>query len=226
MKSTALKGVTIAALVGLAGACSAPRWMVFQKKVDPAMAETPSSQAEAQKQAAAFISDVTAPPVPEPAKTVERVHEVATGLSASLGEPKKRLTSADYEAALASLRSGLQAKDAQLERWREFGRKYAGTPLEDTGINLAGPAGLLGLAGVIALCVAVPPIGYALLRLLPLLWGFFRRTTEAVSEFARSDPEAGERLAVKLGTKMDAVHKKLVRARAGTERIPRSPSSP
>lgn len=210
--------VAVLAIVLFSVGCSLPQWRVFQKKV-PTESTPPPVTTEAQKQAAAFIADVTAPPVAEPAKTVEKVHEVATGLSASLGEPKKRLTAADYEKVIASLRAGLQAKDAQLERWREFGRKYGGKPIEDTGINLAGPAGLIGLVAVVAACVAFPPIGYAILRLLPLLWGYFRRTTEAIGEFAKANPDAGSKLAQTLGDRMDSAHKRLVKVRAAKNRI-------
>ncbi len=49
---------------------------------------------------------------------------------------------------------------------------------------------------------------------LPLLWGFFRRTTTAVAEFAKEHPEAGKQLAGKLSDKMDQAHKLLVKRRA------------
>lgn len=221
-QSVALRGlfaasflVVVLAIVFFVVGCQAPRWMVGQKKVPTAESAPPIVTTEAQKKGAAFIRNRTRPPVADPKKVVEEVHEVASGLVASLGEPKDQPTVEDYAKTVAALQQGLQAKDAQLERWREFGRKYGGKPLEDTGINLAGPAGLVGLLAVIALCVAFPSIGYLVLRLLPVLWGYFRRTTEAISEFATGNPDAGRRLATTLGNKMDRVHKKLVRKRAG-----------
>jgi hypothetical protein len=83
-------------------------------------------------------------------------------------------------------------------------------------VNLAGPAGLLGLIGVVAACIAFPPIGYILLRALPVLWGFFRSTTSAISEFTTANPDEGERLKLTLSRKMDAAHKRLVKTRKAT----------
>jgi len=213
--------VVILLLMGLA-ACALPNWRVFQKKVPIAETVTPAATTEGQRRAAKYIATVTTPPVPDPTHVVEKVHEVAVGLSASLGEPDKPVTIEDYDAVVKALAAGLKAKDAQLERWREFGRKYAGKPLEDTGINLAGPMGLLGLVGVIAACIACPPIAYAILRVLPVLWGFFRKGTAAVAEFAKQDPEAGSRLAVELSRKLDSAQKRLVRVRAADNRIPQT----
>jgi hypothetical protein len=93
--------------------------------------------------------------------------------------------------------------------------RYGGTPLEDTGINLAGPAGLLGLIALIAACVAFPPIGLLLLRTLPVLWGYFSRTTQAIGEFTAAHPDAGEELKVNLSRRMDEAHKALVRHKTG-----------
>lgn len=200
-------------------ACSAPQWRIFQRKVDGADAVKPAAQVEGEKRAAAYIAKVTAPPVANPSRVVEQVHEVAGPLSNSLGQPAEPVTADDKDAVIASLNAGLRAKDAQLDRWREFGRKYAGKPLEDTGINLAGPAGLVGLVAVAALCVAFPWIGWALGRALPLLWSFFRRTTEAVGQFTKANPDAGKKLGSFLSDKMDAAHKRLVKRRADAHRI-------
>ncbi len=202
----------------LAG-CQLAQWRVFQKKVDGKDGEKPAAQVEGEKRAAAYIVARTTPPVADPAGAVVDVNQVATGLSASLGQPEKPVTVADKDAVIATLTAGLKAKDAQLDKWRAFGRKYAGTPLENTGVNLAGPAGFLGLLGVIAACVFVPGFGYVLLRLLPLLWGFFRRTTEAIGDFAKSNPDAGKQLAATLGDKMDKVHKRLVKTRAKAHKL-------
>lgn len=222
----ALRGLFFAlALVGavvwsvFVSGCQMAQWRVFQKKVEAKDGEKPAAQVEGEKQAAAYIVARTTPPVADPVAAVADVNQVATGLSVSLGQPAKAVTLADKDAVIASLTAGLRAKDAQLDKWRTFARKYAGTPLEDTGINLAGPAGFLGLVGVIAACIFVPGFGYVLLRLLPLLWGFFRRTTEAIGEFAKSNPDAGKELAATLGDKMDKVHKRLVKARAKTHKL-------
>jgi hypothetical protein len=60
----------------------------------------------------------------------------------------------------------------------------------------------------------VPPIGYMLLRMLPVLWGFFRKTTNAVAEFAEKRPDAANDLAVTLRGNLDSSHKRLVKSKA------------
>lgn len=208
-------GLVLAWVLFVTG-CALPQWRFFQAKVPATMSEKPARQIEGEKQGAALIRELTAPPVADAGHTVQQVHAVAVDLAASLGEPAQPVRIEDQAAVIAALRSGLVAKERQLEQWKQFGRKYGGTTLEDTGINLAGPAGLLGLIAVVALCVAVPPVGYALLRVLPVLWGFFRSTTRAVSDFAQARPEAGEELKVQLSRRMDRAHKKLVKTHAPT----------
>lgn len=203
-----------AACLILAPGCSLPQWRVFQRQVPATQSEKPARQVEGERQGAALIRELTSPPVPDPGHAVQQVHAVAVDLSASLGEPAQPVRVEDQAAVVAALRSGLAAKDRQLDQWRQFGRKYGGTPLEGTGINLAGPAGLVGLVGVVVLCVAVPPIGYALLRCLPVLWGYFRSTTRAVADYAAAHPEAGDELKAQLSRRMDRAHKRLVKARA------------
>ncbi len=215
----------VSALILVAvSSCALPQWRVFQTTVPKEDANTPPATKESQKRAAKYIAVRTAPPVPNAGQTLADVHEVAVSLSSSLGEPAKAVTVADQAAVIAELSAGLKAKDNQLEKWQAFGRKYGGKPLEETGINLAGPAGLLGLVAVVALCIAVPPIGFALLRWLPILWGYFRKSTAAISEFARANPDAGEKLAVTLGDKFDSAQKRLVKVRAKLHRIPRIPT--
>ena len=217
---TSVRVLFLALLFGIAG-CAFPEWRVGQKKVPAALAEVPAAQTEGQRAAAAYIAKRTAPPVLDAPAAVADVHAVAVPLAASLGAPAKAVELEDREAVVRSLAAGLRAKEEQLEKWKAFGRKYAGTPLEGTGIDLAGPAGLFGLFAVVAACVACPALGYAALRVLPVLWGFFRRTTDAIGEFAREHPDAGQELAVKLGDRMDAAHKRLVKARASASRIPK-----
>lgn len=198
----------------LCAGCALPQWRVFQAKVPTTQSDKPARQIEGEKQGAALIREITTPPVADPATAVQQAHAVAVDLSASLGEPAKPVHVEDQAAVIAALRSGLVAKERQLEQWKQFGRKYGGTPLEDTGINLAGPAGLAALVGLIALCIACPAVGYLVLRVLPLLWGFFRSTTTAIGEFIQSHPDAGENLKTTLSRKMDAAHKRLVKLRA------------
>ena len=171
---------------------------------------------ESQRRAAALIVDLSASLSADPARQVSDIHAVAVPLSVSLGEPLKRATVFQAPDVVASLRKSSLDAQAKAEKWREFARKHGGTPLEGTGVNLAGPAGLLGLIAVVALCVIFPPVGYLLLRALPVLWGFFRSTTSAISEFTTANPDEGERLKLTLSRKMDAAHKRLVKTRKVT----------
>lgn len=214
MKIRAL--IALAACVILAG-CALPQWRVFQKTV-PTETGKPAAQIEGERRAASYIAKRSTPPVVDASQAVADIHAAATGLTASLGEPEKPVTVADLAAVVESLRAANRAKDAQLDRWKEFGRKYGGKPLEDTGINLAGPAGLLALAGIVAACIACPALGYILLRVLPLLYGFFSRTTEAIGEFTKENPDVADKLKARLSKRMDEAHKALVRRRTGAAR--------
>jgi hypothetical protein len=202
-------------LLALLCGCSLPQWRVGQKVVP--VDAGPSVQAvESQRRAAALIVDLSASLSADPGKQVADIHAVAVPLSVSLGEPLKRATVFQAPDVVTALRKSSLDAQAKADKWREFARKHAGTALEGTGVNLAGPAGLLGLIGVIAACIAFPPIGYILLRALPVLWGFFRSTTSAISEFTASNPDEGERLKLTLSRKMDAAHKRLVKTRKAT----------
>lgn len=203
----ALALVVIVAWAFFVAGCQVAQWRVFQKKVDPKMADTPAAQTEGQKRAAAYIVARTTPPVADPIVAVQDVHQVATGLSASLGQPAKPVTVEDKDAVIASLRAGLAAKDAQLERWKKFARDYANKPIEDTGINLAGPAGVLAFAGVIAACIFVPGFGYVLLRLLPVLWSALKRAVGLVEAAARKAPDVVAELKQALPQKEDGARK-------------------
>lgn len=212
----------VLAIVVLSSGCQLPQWRVFQKKVDPELAEKPRAQVEAERSAAKFIAQKSATVEAQPARQIEEIHAVAMPLSASLGEPAKPVdnTADARDRVIAELRQGVLAEQRKTEQWREFARKYAGKPIEDTGINLAGPAGLALLAAIVAACVVFPVLGHLLLRVVPVLWGYFSRTTEAIHDFASSRPDAGKELAASLSRKMDKAHKQLVRARANARRIP------
>jgi len=198
--------------VSLCG-CSLTGWRVGQAKVP--VDTGPSVQSvESQRRAAALIVDLSASLSSDPGKQIADIHTVAIPLSISLGEPLKRATVFQAPDVVASLRRSTLDAQAKADKWRDFSKKYAGTALEDTGINLAGPTGFLALIAVIALCVAFPPIGYLLLRALPLLWGFFRATTNGVANFVAENPEAGADLKAQLSRKLDASHKRLVKKRA------------
>ena len=204
--------IAVVLLAVLCGGCSLPQWRVFQKTVPTDTGPAPAV-IESQRRAAALIVDLSASLSADPAKQVSDIHAVAVPLSVSLGEPLKRATEFQAPDVVASLRKSSLDAQAKAEKWREFARKHGGTPLEGTGVNLAGPTGILALIAVIAACVAFPPIGYVLLRALPVLWGFFRSTTSAISEFTTANPDEGERLKLTLSRKMDAAHKRLVKTR-------------
>lgn len=209
MKRTA---IIILFALAMPGCSLMPEWRVFQKKVPATMNEKPAAQVEGEKQGAAFIRAVSTPPVADPAKAVAAIYPVATALSASLGEPAKPVTVADQDAIINSLRAGLAAKDAQLDKWRQFGRKYAGAELEGTGIDVAGPTGLLILAAIVAACIFVPGFGYLALRVVPLLWRALRQTAVGIESFAKENVEAGATLKTDfLARKMDNAPKKLVK---------------
>lgn len=190
--------------------CAFPQWRFFQKTVDAKLAERPADQVEAERRAAAFIRVTSETPWSDMRAQLEGVHRVAVPLSASLGEPKQPVAAADEAAVIASLRVGLLAEQKKAEQWRAFAKKYAGAELENTGINLAGPAGLVVLVGIVAACIACPALGYVALRVVPLLWGFFRTTTKAIGDFVQAHPDAGEELKATLSRRMDRSHKSLV----------------
>jgi len=205
-------GFILLFVLAMPGCALLPEMRIFQKKVPADMSVKPPAQVEGEKAGAAFIRAVSTPPVADPAKAVAAIYPVATALSASLGEPVKPVTAADQEAIITSLRQGLAAKDAQLDKWRQFGRKYAGAELEGTGIDVAGPTGLLILAAIVAACIFVPGFGYLAIRVVPLLWRALRQTAVGIESFAKENVEAGATLKADfLARKMDNAPKKLVR---------------
>ena len=205
-------GVILLFVLAMPGCALLPEMRIFQKKVPADMGVKPPAQVEGEKRGAAFIRAVSTPPVGDPAKAVAAIYPVASALSASLGEPAKPVTADDQEAIITSLRAGLAAKDAQLDKWRQFGRKYAGAELEGTGIDVAGPTGLLILAAIVAACIFVPGFGYLALRVVPLLWRAMRQTAVGIESFAKENVEAGATLKADfLARKMDNAPKNLVK---------------
>jgi hypothetical protein len=188
---------------------------VFQAKIDPTLAQRSPEQVEAERAGAEFIEQKSAVPVTtiaEAANAFAEIHVVASGLSSSLGEPKQVVTLNDHARIVAALKAGKLAEQQKAEKWKAFALKYADKPIEGTGFSLAGPAGLVALAAVIAACVAFPPIGYALIRMLPVLWGYFKQTSAAIEGFVKDGNDPDEKLRAQyLGRKMDEAQKKLVR---------------
>lgn len=187
----------------LMSGCALAQWRIWQRKVPGAQSEKPPEQLEGERQGAAFIRARTTPPVTDPAAVLAEIHPVAEALSASLGEPKTAPAAGDNkDATIAALRAGLLAKDRQLDSWRAFGRKYGDMPIEGTGINLAGPTGLLGLVLVVAACFFFPPLGYLVVRVIPVLWGALRGSAGAIERFASALPAEGQ----VLDTHLAALH--------------------
>lgn len=206
-----LSTILLAFCLAMFAGCAAVR--VFQKKV-PTNTEKPPVQVEAEKSAAELIQLITTPPVKNPEKVVGDVHEIATGLSNSLGKPEVPVKLEDQSRVIADLRNGLLAKDKQLEAWKAFGRKYAGKELEGTGVDLGPWLGTGGLIGVIALCIFVPGAGFVILRVVPVLWGMVRRMATGVEAFAVAMPAEGDKLKhAFLDRSMNEIDKTIVKKR-------------
>lgn len=210
--------VLLVLIVSLCG-CSLTGWRVGQKKV-PLDTGPSIESVESQRRAAALIADLSASVSFDPGKQISDIHAVAVPLSASLGEPLKRAAVFQAPDVVAALRKSTLDAQAKAQKWQAFSVKYAGTPLEDTGINLAGPAGFMGLIGVVALCIMFPPVGYLLLRVLPVLWGYFVASTNGIANFVASNPRAGADLKAQLSRKLDTSHKRLVKKRATPADMP------
>ena len=200
-------------LLTMAG-CQMAQWRVLQAKIDPKLTEKPAEQIEAERQGAQFIRDKSNAPEVDVVEQLKVIHAVAVPLSSSLGTPEEPKRGVTPHETIKALQRGLMAQQRRTEQWKAFAIKHAGAEIEGTGFNLAGPAGLFAFAAIIALCVLVPPIGYMLLRMLPVLWGFFRKTTNAVAEFAEKRPDAANDLAVTLRGNLDSSHKRLVKSKA------------
>jgi hypothetical protein len=178
----------------LFAACALPQWRVLQKKVDPTLAQKPAAQVEAERQGARFIVQKSASVGPSPVAQLADIHAVAVPLAASLGEPAKPVTLADQAAVIAALERGLRAEQKKAEQWRSFALRYANRPIEGTGINLAGPAGVLALVGVIAACVFCPTFLWLVLRIVPVLLGALRSAAGGIEALAAKAPEAVEQV--------------------------------
>lgn len=209
--------ILIACCLGLLTSCAAVR--VFQKKVPADLTEKPAEQKEGEKRAAAFIQLRSAPPVGNPGQAVAEIHEVSNGLVSSLGLPDVPVKQDDFLKIIAELQNANIAKDKQLEAWKAFGRKYAGKELEGTGVDLGPWLGTGGLIAVIALCVLCPPIGWAVLRGVPILWGMVRRMATGVEAFAKAKPKESDKLKVFLGQTMNELDKRIVKSRKSNPKV-------
>ena len=192
--------------------CIMPEARVFQKKV-PVEQASPEIL-EGQRQGAEYIEQKSASPGVDPVKTIEEIHAVAAPLSASLGEPAKKITVDDRvddrEVVIASLKKALLAEQKRADDWEKFSQKYAGTQLEGTGIDLATPGVFLGIGTLIALFIFVPGTLSVALFVMRRLRLTLQQTVKSVEEFAAENPEAAVSLKARQSSNLDRAEKALV----------------
>ena len=188
--------------------CIMPEARVFQKKV-PVEQASPEIL-EGQRQGAEYIEQKSASPGADPVKTIEEIHAVAAPLSASLGEPAKKITVDDREVVIASLKKALLAEQKRADDWEKFSQKYAGTQLEGTGIDLATPGVFLGVGTLIALFIFVPGTLSVALFVMSRLRLTLQQTVKSVEEFAAENPEAAVSLKARQSSNLDRAEKALV----------------
>lgn len=188
--------------------CIMPEARVFQKKV-PIEQASPEIL-EGQRQGAEYIEQKSASPGADPVKTIEEIHAVAAPLSASLGEPAKKITVDDSEVVIASLKKALLAEQKRADDWEKFSQKYAGTQLEGTGIDLATPGVFLGIGTLIALFIFVPGTLSVALFVMRRLRLTLQQTVKSVEEFAAENPEAAVSLKARQSSNLDRAEKALV----------------
>lgn len=201
------KAVALAFLFLLSG-CLLPEVRVFQKKV-PVEQVSPEIL-EGQRQGAEYIEHKSASPGADPVKTIEEIHAVAAPLSASLGEPAKKITVDDKEIVIASLKKALLAEQKRADDWEKFSQKYAGTQLEGTGIDLAAPGVFLGIGTLIALFIFVPGTLSVALFVMRRLRLTLQQTVKSVEEFAAENPQAAASLKARQSSNLDRAEKAVV----------------
>jgi hypothetical protein len=198
-------------LVLLAGCAALPEWRVGKKKVDPTLAEKPPEQIEAERRAAKYLSLRSLMIEPDARQQLMDIHNVAEPLSASLGEPKKPVAIEDKDAIIAELRAGRLADQKKADAWKAFAKKYAGQPIEGTGVDLAPWGGGLSLVLIVAACVFVPGFGTLVLFVIRRLRGTVQQMAQGVEEFAVEHPEKAEELKEYLSSAMDKGTKAIVK---------------
>lgn len=182
-----LRVLLLFAAFGFIPACGVlPQYRIGQKSVPPPV-QKPPQQVEAERQAAEYLTHVDMDP--------KEAEDVADGLSESLGKPDKPLKTANKEEikdsaaeALKVLNAGMVKLQKQIDAQNKFLTKYAGTKLEGTGFDLAGPGMFALIVGLIALGVLCPPA-------LTVMFFILRRVKAAAGivvsevENASKDPE-------------------------------------
>lgn len=192
--------------VALAGCALLPQWRVFQAKVPPPVVKG-LAQTEFERRAAELLAARLEQPV--------ALQPVARQLSASLGAPQKPITEPDTGKAagiaVAELRLGQAQMQAQLATLNRRLATYQGKEIEGTGLNLAGPAGLLGIAGVVALGIFVPGFLTFLLFVIRRLRATIQQMAQAREEHRIAFPKAAKELDEWSTSAMDRFAKKIVK---------------
>jgi hypothetical protein len=201
--------VCLSAFLLVAGCSLLPETRVFQKKI-PQDAGKPPAQLEAERRGAKFIAVRSASADADPAAQVAEIHAVAVPLSSSLGEPAKAVSVEDKDTIIAELRKGLIAQQRKADAWRAFALKYSGKEIEGTGIDLAAPGALLGVAGLVALFVFVPGALSVALFVIRRLRSTVQTMAQAVEEHATENPVEGKRLKQRVAAIGDKAHSKII----------------
>jgi hypothetical protein len=194
-----------------AGCTMLPEWRVGQKKIDPALAEKPAQQVEAERRAAQWLAIHSAMVEPDARQQLLDIHGVASALSASLGEPKEPVAAEDKDAIIAELRRGIRAEQKKAEAWKAFALKYAHKPVEGTGVDLAPWGGGLGLVLIAAACIFVPGFGTLVLFVIRRLRGAVQQIAQGVEEYAIEHPEKAAELKEYLSSAMDRPAKAIMK---------------
>lgn len=196
--------------VALLAGCGLPQWRVGQKTIDAKLAEKPAQQIESERQGAKFIELKSAKLEADPAQQVADIHSVAVPLSSSLGEPEKPVSIEDKDAVIKSLQAGIRAEQKKADAWKAFAKKYHGTQLEGTGVDLAPWGGGLGIVALIAACVLVPGFGTFVLFVIRRLRGTVQQVAQSVEEYGKENPEEAAKLKQYFSAKMDKAHKAII----------------
>lgn len=202
--------LVVVALLGLTSCSLLPSLRIFQKKIDPSLAEKPKQQVEAERRGAKLIEVKSAAPAPDAVRQVAEIHAIAVPLSASLGEPAQPVRLEDQAEVIAGLEKGLLAAQKKADAWKALARKYAGHTIEGTGLDIAPVGGGFGLLLLVAGCIFVPGFGSLVLFVIRRLRGTVQQVAQGIEQFKAANPDQADALGQFLGTAMDSTHKAIV----------------
>jgi hypothetical protein len=189
----------IALSILLSGCSLLPEIRVGQAKV-PSVPEEHPMKAEGERQAGEYLATTV---VDEPQR------DVAVALSTSLGVPKATVIEPDK--IVTNLRKG-QIRDREVQqKFEDKIEKYAGKDIEDTGWNITGSLGGLGMIAIIAACIFIPGFGSLMLFVFRRLRNTTKQLVSGISNFETADPEGAAKLKDYLSKNMDRSQKLLIR---------------